>query len=151
MSAATPSATTRSNRRSRLDGGLPALLIVAIVLFPAGCGAVAFAQQPGFEARAGRAIPESGAWEHGFPLPRGARRNDSLGGATSVAPGKNYALEVYDVDSGIDAMAAFYAHHLPEAKRAVEGQEVRFSTPAGYVRLARIGKSTRITLVIGPR
>jgi hypothetical protein len=97
------------------------------------------------------AIPAAAAWEHGFPVPRAARRNESLGGATSVAPGKNYTLIVYDVDSGIEAMTTFYAYHLPEAKRVAEGREVKFSTPAGHVRLARIGKSTRITLAIGPR
>lgn len=68
-----------------------------------------------------------------------------------MAPGKNYTLIVYDVDSGIEAMTTFYAYYLPEARSVVEGREVRFSTPGGHVRLARIGKSTRITLAIGPR
>lgn len=96
-------------------------------------------------------IPEPADWEQGFPIPKGARRNDSLGGATSVGPGQNYTLKVYDADFGMEAMTAFYRRHLPEAKRVSEGQEVRFSTPGGYVRLARIGKGTRITLVVGPR
>jgi len=98
-----------------------------------------------------KTIPELFDWQHGFPIAKGARRNDALGGATSVAPGRNYTLIVYDIDSSQEAMTAFYGHHLPEAKRATEGKEVRFSTPGGTVRLARSGKGTRITLVIGPR
>jgi hypothetical protein len=96
-------------------------------------------------------IPLAAAWEQGFPVPSGARRNEPLGGATSIAPGKNYTLIVYEVDSGVDVMTAFYAHHLPAAKRALESEEVRFFASGGYVRLARVGKGTRITLVIGPR
>jgi hypothetical protein len=121
------------------------------VLSPIESDVVASANYVEVEAKAGRTIPPPAAWEHGFPIPAGARRNDSLGGATSVAPGKNYTLSVYDIDSGIDAMTAFYEYHLLEAKRASEGQEVRFSTPRGYVRLARFNKGTRITLVVGPR
>jgi hypothetical protein len=99
---------------------------------------------------AGSAISPPAAWEDGFPLPAGARRNDLLGGATSVAPGKNYTLKVYDTDSGIKATIAFYEHHLPGAKRITEGQEVRFAGQGGYVKLARLDRGTRITLVIGP-
>jgi hypothetical protein len=105
--------------------------------------------QPG-SAAMNPTIPEPARWEEGFPIPVGARRNDSRGGATSVAPGKNYTLTVYEIDAGVEAMTAFYGHHLPEAKRVSVGQEVRFATPGGYVRLARIDNSTRITLVIGP-
>ena len=91
------------------------------------------------------------AREQGFPLPPGARKNTSLGGATTVAPGKNYTLVVYDVASPIDTVTAFYRKHLPEAERTTEGNEVRYSTRGGTVKLARLDKNTRITLVIGPR
>ena len=99
----------------------------------------------------GRAIDRPAAFAHGFALPAGARKNESLGGATSVAPGKNYTLSVYDIDSPIDAVSAFYEAHLPDAVRATEGQGVRWSNRAGTVRLARLDKGTRITLVVGPR
>jgi hypothetical protein len=89
-------------------------------------------------------------YEHGFPIPAGARRNDRLGGATSVAPGKNYTLVVYDVESSIESVTAFYGTRLAGAKQSSEGREVRFSTQRGTVKLARFDKGTRITLVIGP-
>ncbi len=91
------------------------------------------------------------AREQGFPLAPGARKNVALGGATTLAPGKNYTLVVYDAESAIDAVTAFYARHLPEAARTAEGNEVRFSTGRGSVKLGRLDKGTRITLVIGPR
>jgi hypothetical protein len=89
--------------------------------------------------------------DQGFPVPASARKNSALGGATSVAPGKNYTLTVYDIDAGIDTMTAFYESHLRAAKRVSESQEVRFTTQGGTVRLARLDKGTRITLVVGPR
>ena len=91
------------------------------------------------------------AREQGFPIPAGARKNTSLGGATTLAPGKNYTLVVYDIESAIDTVSAFYGEHLAEAARTAEGNEVRFSTRGGIVKLARLDKGTRITLVIGPR
>ena len=91
------------------------------------------------------------AREQGFPIPAGARKNTALGGATTLAPGKNYTLVVYDVDSAIDTVNAFYGKQLPEAVRTEEGNEVRFSTRGGTVKLARLDSGTRITLVIGPR
>ena len=91
------------------------------------------------------------AREQGFPIPAGARKNTALGGATTIAPGKNYTLVVYDVDSAVDAVSAFYGKHLPEAARTEEGNEVRFSTRGGTIKLARLDHGTRITLVIGPR
>jgi hypothetical protein len=91
------------------------------------------------------------AREQGFPIPAGARRNASLGGATTLAPGKNYTLVVYDTESTVDTVSAFYGKHLPEAARTEEGNEVRFSTRRGTVKLARLDSGTRITLVIGPR
>ena len=51
----------------------------------------------------------------------------------------------------LDTMTAFYELHLPSAKRVPERQEVRFTTQGGTVRLARLDKGTRITLVVGPR
>jgi hypothetical protein len=91
------------------------------------------------------------AREQGFPIPAGARKNTGLGGATTLAPGKNYTLVVYDTDSAIDTVSAFYGRHLPDAARTEEGNEVRFSTRRGTVKLARLDNGTRITLVIGPR
>ena len=89
--------------------------------------------------------------DQGFPVPASARKNSALGGATSVAPGKNYTLTVYDIDAGIETLTAFYESHLRGAKRVSEPQEVRFTTQGGTVRLARLDKGTRITLVVGPR
>ena len=91
------------------------------------------------------------AWDEGLPIPAGARWNDALGGATSLAPGKNYTLRVYDVDLPTHAVAAFYEHHLQAATRETAGQETRFSAPGGQVKLVPLGHGTRITLVIGPR
>lgn len=96
-------------------------------------------------------IPEPTDPEQGFPLPKGALRNERLGGATSLAPGRNYILKVYEVDSEMETIASFYDSHLPGAKRSSEGQEVTFSTPRGSVKLARISHGTRITLAIGPQ
>ena len=91
------------------------------------------------------------AREQGFPIPAGARKNTALGGATTLAPGKNYTLVVYDVDDAVDGVSAFYGKHLPDAARTEEGNEVRFSTRSGTIKLARLENGTRITLVIGPR
>jgi hypothetical protein len=91
------------------------------------------------------------AREQGFPIPAGARKNTALGGATTLAPGKNYTLVVYDIDSAIDTVNAFYRKHLADAARTEEANEVRFSTRGGTVKLARLDQGTRITLVIGPR
>ena len=91
------------------------------------------------------------AREQGFPIPAGARKNTSLGGATTLAPGKNYTLVVYDVEAEVGTVSAFYGKQLPEAARTEEGNEVRFSTRRGTVKLARLANGTRITLVIGPR
>ena len=96
-------------------------------------------------------IPEPAEPEQGFPIPKGARRNEELGGATSLAPGRNYTIKVYDIDFDTGTITAFYERHLPEAKRASERQEVTFSTPRGSVKLARLPKGTRITLAVGPQ
>lgn len=55
-------------------------------------------------------------WVEGFPIPRAALRNNSLGGATTLAPGRNYTLRVYDVNADMRAIIAFYKHHLPEGR-----------------------------------
>jgi hypothetical protein len=89
--------------------------------------------------------------DQGLPIPAAAKKNPSLGGATTLAPGKNYTLIVYDVEADIESVTAFYESHLPAAQRVSEGQEVRFTTQGGTVRLARVDKGTRITLVVGPR
>src|SRR5262245_34006246 len=89
--------------------------------------------------------------DQGFPIPAAAKKNPSLGGATTLAPGKNYTLIVYDVEADIESVTAFYESHLRGAKRVSESQEVQFTTQVGTVRLARLDKGTRITLVLGPR
>jgi len=97
------------------------------------------------------AIPEPAEPVQGFPMPKGARRNKSMGGATTLAPGRNYTISVYDIDSGTGTINAFYERHLPEAKRTSEEMAVTFSTPQGNVKVARFSKRTRITLTIGPQ
>ena len=95
-------------------------------------------------------IPEPTAPEQGFPIPKGARRNEELGGATSLAPGRNYTIKVYDSDFDTGTITAFYERHLPEAERASEEFAVTFTTPRGKVKVTRFSKGTRITLAIGP-
>ncbi len=99
----------------------------------------------------GTETPEPGGWEQGFPIPPRARRNESLGGATSLGPGRNYTLIVYDVGAGMETIVSFYGRHLPDATRSPEGEGVRFSTSRGYIRLAPSALGTRITLAVGPR
>ena len=91
------------------------------------------------------------AQDHGFPIPEGARKNASLGGATTLATGRNFTIVVYEHDSPIATVSEFYASRLPGAQRTAEGEEVRFQTREGTIRLARIAAGTRITLAIGPR
>jgi hypothetical protein len=91
------------------------------------------------------------AQDHGFPIPEGARKNDSLGGATTLATGRNYTVVVYEVDAAIDSIVDFYAGKLPDATRDSDAHEVRFATAGGTVRLARSQKGTRITLLVGPQ
>ena len=91
------------------------------------------------------------AQDHGIPVPEGARRNASLGGATTLATGKNYTIVVYEVESPLAAVSEFYASRLPDARRTSEAEEVRFQTNDGVIRIARLGTGTRITLTIGPR
>ena len=99
---------------------LLAVLMIAVTPCTTGSGHKADEPPTGSDAQWGgetmnKKIPASADWEQGFPIPRGARRNDALGGATSVRPGRNYTLKVYDVDSGMEAMTAFYERHLPFA------------------------------------
>ena len=91
------------------------------------------------------------AQDHGFPIPEGARKNASLGGATTLATGKNYTIVVYELEAPMAAVSEFYASRLPGAPRTAEGEEVRFQASEGTVKLARLGTGTRITLTIGPR
>jgi len=91
------------------------------------------------------------AQDHGFPIPEGAKKNASLGGATTLATGKNYTIVVYDLESPIATVSEFYALRLPGAQRTAEGEAVRFQTGEGTIRLARLGAGTRITLTHGPR
>jgi hypothetical protein len=85
-----------------------------------------------------------------LPLPAGSRKNDSLGGATTLAPGKNYVTRVYETEDGIDSVTEFYQRRLG-ANAVREGEGVRFSSDRGTVRLMPLGKGTRITLIVGPQ
>ena len=91
------------------------------------------------------------AQDHGIPVPDGARKNSSLGGATSLATGKNYTIVVYELELPPAAVSDFYASRLPDAPRISEGEEVRFQAKEGTIRIAKYGAGTRITLTIGPR
>lgn len=91
------------------------------------------------------------AQDHGFPIPEGAKKNASLGGATTLATGKNYTIVVYDLESPIANVSEFYASRLSGAQRTAEGEAVRFQTGEGSIKLARLGAGTRITLTLGPR
>jgi hypothetical protein len=55
------------------------------------------------------------AREQGFPIPAGARKNTALGGATTLAPGKNYTLVSMTSRPRSTPSAPFYGKHLPEA------------------------------------
>jgi len=91
------------------------------------------------------------AQDHNVPIPEGARKNASLGGATTLAAGKNYTITVYDYESPVASVSEFYASRLPAAKRTVEGEEVKFQMNEGTIKLARLGTGTRITVTVGPR
>jgi hypothetical protein len=93
----------------------------------------------------------AGAQDHSFPIPAGARKNASLGGATTLATGKNYTVVVYDHESPIAAVKEFYATRLPGAVQTNDGEDVRFSASEGMIKLARLGAGTRITVTLGPR
>jgi hypothetical protein len=108
-------------------------------------------KQHGTTQTVGWIMGDTAEWVDGLPLPRGARRNDSLGGATSLGPGPNYVLRVYDVEASMHAITVFYERYLSDARRTTEGKEVRFETPRCYIKLASAGHKTRITLVIGPK
>ena len=120
-----------------LPAGNVALIALLLLTMPAAGGEGGKAEGP--------------AQDHGLPVPAGATKNASLGGATSLAPGKNYTLIVYDIDSPLEAVAAFYSSHLPGAGRTTAGEEIQFSVRVGTIKLVRLDSRTRITLVVGPR
>ena len=92
---------------------------------------------------------DPGDWEEGFPLPKGALANGSLREATG--PARNYPAKIYEVAAGLELITAFYTRHLSNAERFSEADAVKYSTPAGSVRLTRSSIGTRITLVPSPR
>ncbi len=98
----------------------------------------------------GDGINEVAEWRSGFPVPQGARKDARRGGATSLAPGKNQVLEVYEVDAGIDVIARFFARHLPDAERQSNGEAVKFSRTGGSVDLFPVGPRTRLEYRFGP-
>jgi hypothetical protein len=89
--------------------------------------------------------------DNGFPIPPSARRNDALGGATSLAPGRNFMIHVYDTDSSLQSVAAFYDEHLPHARRDSRDDQHIYTDATGSVTLTRTERGTRISLQIGPR
>ena len=97
------------------------------------------------------ATMSAAAQDHGIPVPEGARKNASLGGATTLATGRNYMIVVYELEAPLATVSEFYVSRLPDARRTAEGEEVRFQTSEGTVRIAPLGAGTRITLTIGPR
>ena len=97
------------------------------------------------------ATMSAAAQDHGIPVPEGATKNASLGGATTLATGRNYTIFVYELESPLAAVSDFYASRLPDARRTAQGEEVHYQTKEGTIRIARLGAGTRITLTIGPR
>jgi len=86
-----------------------------------------------------------------LPIPPGSRRNEALGGATTLAPGKNYVRSVYETPESIDAVTDFYQRRLSGVAPVREGRTVTFSTAQGVVKLVPLENGTRITLIVGPR
>src|SRR5262245_43233604 len=73
----------------------------------------------------------------GFPLPAGAEPRRELGGATSLGPGANRTIEVFDVPMSLDEAKRFYAEHLgAEYVRTDADSEIVFVAPTRSVRLA---------------
>lgn len=107
------------------------------------------AEQSGTLASA-KSVLELAEWRTGFPLPKGAHRDASRSGATSLAPGKNYIMEAYEVDADIDDVGDFFAGHLPEAARSSDGETLKFTKPGGTVNILPAGRRTRFTLRLGP-
>jgi len=86
-----------------------------------------------------------------LPIPPGARKNDAFGGATTLAPGKNYSRTVYETQQEIARVADFYQRRLTGVSPVREGRTITFSTRQGVVKLVPLAQGTRITLIVGPR
>ena len=83
-----------------------------------------------------------------FPVPAGAKRVESAGGATSLGPGRNYTRTVYETTESFEQILAFYERRLPGAKRTEPGT---FGTPKGTVRVERRDGKTWIVITAGPK
>ena len=86
-----------------------------------------------------------------LPLPAGSVKNASLGGATTLAPGKNYTRSVYETKESIDAVTEFYQRSLADAAPVRADDTVTFSAARGTIKLTRLATGTRITLIVGPQ
>jgi hypothetical protein len=127
------------------------IVAMAVSLLTVACHQTRAERGATMDEAVAAASMEPADWEEGFPIPRGARRNRALGGATTLPPGQNYVIRVYDVDAGLDAAIAFYGRHLPDARRSAAGEGVRFSKTGGHVTLVRSAQGVRITLALGPQ
>ena len=126
-------------------------MAIAVGLLTVACHRTTAERGGAMDEAVAAASMEPADWEQGFPIPRGARRNRSLGGATTLQPGQNYVIQVYDVDASLEATIAFYGRHLSDATRSAAGDGVKFSRPGGHVTLVRSAQGIRITLALGPR
>ena len=126
-------------------------MAIAVSLLTVACHQTTAERRGIMEETVAVASMEPAEWEEGFPIPLGARRHPSLGGATTLQPGQNYVFQVYDLDAGVEATTAFYVRHLPDATRSAARDRVTFSRPGGHVTLVRSAQGTRITLTVGPR
>ena len=86
-----------------------------------------------------RQAGEPAEWESGIPIPKGA-----------LASG-NDTRKVYDIAATVETVTAFYAKHLPGAKRTSNTQGITFSQPGRSVMLTRLGQGTRVIVSLGPR
>ena len=82
------------------------------------------------------------------PLPEGAVHQAVLDRATSLAPGKNFSVRVYDVAAAPAEVVAFYAGRLRGAARETAGSTVAFASDGGRVTVEAHDTGTRITLIV---
>jgi hypothetical protein len=66
---------------------------------------------------------------------------------TSLAPGQNVMVRVYDVAAAPAEVVAFYRDRLRGAAQDTSGPTVTFSTDGGSLRIEPVGTGTRIQLV----
>lgn len=82
------------------------------------------------------------------PVPQGAEHRPALDRATTINPGRNVSLRVYDLAAAPDEVVAFYAARLRGAVREESGAAVTFSSDGGRVTVEPLDTGTRITLLV---